>query len=65
MAMIPEGKPRDTLLKYDDPIESTLPSEKLDPKIISKGLPCTFLTMQICSFYEEENSAPSVRVQAY
>lgn len=34
--MIPEGKPRDTLLKYDDPIESAVPNEK----IAAKTLPC-------------------------
>ncbi len=37
-----EGKPRDTLLKYDDPIESLVPISQSEQKIVAKGLPSTF-----------------------
>lgn len=36
--IVQEGKPADTLLKYDDPIESTVPSERGDSKEASKGV---------------------------
>ena len=36
MTYIPEGKPHDTLLKHDDPIESTIPLDKVEP---GKGIP--------------------------
>ena len=39
MATIIEGKPRDTLMKYDEPIESLITEDKIDQKIIQKGLP--------------------------
>jgi len=35
---VQEGKPTDTLLKYDDPIESTVPTEKGGSKEASKGV---------------------------
>jgi len=40
MATIQEGKPRDTLLKHDDPIESLVPEDKLDQKLAQKRLSC-------------------------
>jgi len=33
------GRPRDTLLKYDDPIESIVAEDKFDQKALQKGLP--------------------------
>ena len=39
MATIMEGKPRDTLLKYDEPIESLVSEDKIDQKALQKGLP--------------------------
>jgi hypothetical protein len=39
MATIIEGKPRDTLLKFEEPRESLIPEDKVDQKLIQKGLP--------------------------
>lgn len=39
MTTITEGKPRDTLLKFDDPIESPIPEDHSGQKSLQKGLP--------------------------
>lgn len=58
MTAIPEGKPRDTLLKFDDPIESPITEDRAGQKSLQKGLPCKNCSINF-SLYEKENSIAS------
>lgn len=58
MAMIPEGKPRDTLLKYDDPIESLIPLDKAEPKLNIKGLPSTSPLSHLLAAMKKKTQLP-------
>lgn len=58
--VVQEGKPNVTLLKYDDPIESTIPTEKTDSKETTKGV-----GVVVNSSLAEESGVTTLRSKAY
>lgn len=59
--VVQEGKPNVTLLKYDDPIESTVPTEKTDSKETTKGVGVIVNVSSLA----EESGVTSLRVKAH